>query len=300
MNFEIFFRYADLKGLAGHIEKMHGSSVSPVKKMTPVKTVVASAVVTVNDDEDSNQSQESSADSTASGSYGAGRISITPVKHAQHRGKYKQKEFTCPHCSKGYCDAMRLKDHIETKHEQKNDPWRDVGPNTDIVIRNRSVQVGYEIYKVLGLYSTGLRMKAAKFARVDHDKWVLTEEISKSVMKHDIMMVSETLKKRGHGYFMMDQEEYDKLQTMVTSTKLRLSTIINNDTRNNTSHDNDTVHDNISENDDDTDEVMVQPVFEGGDDDDEEQYDDFNDYDEGEVQIFTNGDSNHHQNESES
>ena len=80
-----------------------------------------------------------------------------------------------------------------------------------------------------------------------------------------------------------------------------LSLVNSSSGHSNTSHDNDTVHYNITENDDDTDEVMVQPVFEGGDDDDddEEQYDDFNDYDEGEVQIFTNGDSNH-QIESES
>ena len=120
-------------------------------------------------DDGSNQSQESSADSNTD-SFGAGRIFITPVKGGQQQKKYKQKEFSCPECGKGFCDAVRLKDHIETKHKQRN-----VGPNTDIAVRNRAVTIGYEVYKVLGLYSTGLRIKAVRFAACDHDKWILTK-----------------------------------------------------------------------------------------------------------------------------
>ena len=187
-------------------------------------------------------------------------------------------------CSKGYCDAKRLKDHIETKHEQKHDPWKDVGPNTDIAVRNRMVRAGFEVYKVLGLYSTGLRMKAARFAPVDTHKWILTEEINKSVMKHDILAILTTLRKE-NGIFQLDPEEQDSLQQLVFNSKLRASTVTDRPGVEEVEN----IGDNTEE--DDNDEVVVQPVFENGveeeDDNDEVVVQPV--FENGEVHIFTNG-----------
>ena len=320
-------KYADLKGLATHIEKMHpstpekppeksknqdcpycdnmysrrdklyehirrthpGREVPKLERGSPKNKAKPSWISAIPvEDEDSNQSQESSADSINSG-FGAGKIYITPVKdrgnQGQQRGKYKQKEFTCPMCSKGYCDAKRLKDHIETKHEQKHDPWKDVGPNTDIAVRNRMVRAGFEVYKVLGLYSTGLRMKAARFAPVDTHKWILTEEINKSVMKHDILAILTTLRKE-NGIFQLDPEEQNSLQQLVFNSKLRTSTVTDRPGVEEVEN----IGDNTEE--DDNDEVVVQPVFENGVEEEEDDNDEVvvqPVFENGEVHIFTNG-----------
>ena len=272
--------YSRRDKLSEHIRKIHpGREVPKLERSPKVKAPPV-------EDEDSNHSQESSADSVTSASgFGAGKIYITPVKG---RGKYKQKEFTCPICNKGYCDATRLKDHIETRHEQKNDPWRNVGPNTDIAIRNRQVKSGFEVYKVLGLYSTGLRMKAARFAHVSADKWILTEEVNKSVMKHDIIAILTTLSKQENGAFQLDLEELEKVQSLISNTKLRTSTVVEQD-NDQDNEDEDEVENLDEDNDEDLEtvesydaenyteneagEVLVQPVFENG-----------------EVQVFTNAD----------
>ena len=194
-------KYADLKGLAAHIEKIHSVPDRNVKtaaskdcdcpycdnvysrrdklyehirKIHPGREVPKierspkrkNPQVPVEDD-DSNQSQESSVDSINSGGgYGSGKIVIQQVKVVNrqqnlyqkrlNRSQQRPKEFECSFCSKRYVDAVGLKHHIETKHMSRDDPWSDVGPNTDIAIRNRMARGGFEVYKVLGLYSTGL------------------------------------------------------------------------------------------------------------------------------------------------
>ena len=184
----------------------------------------------------------------------------------------------------------------------RDDPWSDVGPNTDIAIRNRMARGGFEVYKVLGLYSTGLRMKAAKFRMVDNDKWVLTEEINKTVMKHDIITVLQTLKKE-NGVYQLDEEEFNRLQEVLSnsnfeSKQLRMSVngtsdpsiAVLDDERmsrieredENGYSEEEVEEDNLYENgvetftENENGEVMVQPVFESGDGE--------------EVHVFTNGD----------
>ena len=167
-------------------------------------------------------------DSNSGSGFGAGKIFVTPVKgrgnQGSQRGKYKKKDFACPHCHKAYCDASRLKDHVESKHEQRNDPWRDVGPNTDIAVRNRMVKDGFEVYKVLGVYSTGLRMKAARFVSVEPNKWRLTEDITKSLMKQDILAVLSSLNNE-EGLYQLEPSEMEYLQSSVSQTKLRTTTV---------------------------------------------------------------------------
>lgn len=340
-------KYADLKGLAAHIEKIHSvpdlnvktaaskdcecpyceniysrrdKLYEHIRKIHPGREVPKierspkskNSRVSIEDD-DSNQSQESSVDSINSGGgYGSGKIVIQQVKvqnrvqnlFQKHlkRGQQRPKEFTCSFCNKGYVDPVRLKNHIETKHEQRDDPWSDVGPNTDIAIRNRLARDGYEVYKVLGLYSTGLRMKAAKFRLVDTDKWVLTEEINKTVMKHDIITVLKTLKKE-NGVFQLDEEELIRFQDLLNNSKFeskqlrmsvngvtdpsiaglddgRISKIEREDENENENGYSEEEEDNLYETETETftenenGEVMVQPVFESGE----------------EVHVFTNGD----------
>jgi len=253
-------KYADLKGLAAHIEKSHSQSpleITPVKptvqkeKVTAecpyctsvyarrdklyehirrihpgqevpmlerspkAKTPVEENTITL-DDEDSSSSNMSS---NTGGGFGAGMIRIMPANKAKTgqgvRGKYKQKEYLCPHCNKGYCDATRLKDHVDKAHEKTNDPWRDVGPNTDIAVRNNLCKTGFEVFKVVGVYSTGQRFKAARFAPVDQDKWMLTEEINKNVMKQNILKILTSLKK-DLGLYKMDSEELSSLMKIIS------------------------------------------------------------------------------------
>ena len=152
-------------------------------------------------------------------------------------------------------------------------------------------------YKVLGLYSTGLRMKAAKFRLVDANKWVLTEEINKTVMKHDIISVLQTLKKE-NGVYHLDDEELIRLQDVLSnssfeSKQLRMSVngsadhsiVVLDDERmskieredeNGYSEEEDTLYGGGAETftENENGEVMVQPVFESGE----------------EVHVFTNGD----------
>jgi len=105
------------------------------------------------------------------------------------RGKYKPKQFACPHCGKRYCDATRLQTHVEARHLQSNDPWKDVGPGADIAVKNEHYPSGFEVFKVIGVYSTGLRLKCVRYAPIDLNKWVLTEEINKNVVKQNILKI---------------------------------------------------------------------------------------------------------------
>ena len=114
------------------------------------------------------------------------------------KAKYKAKCFMCPQCGKGYVSAQRLKNHIESRHLKTNDPFRDVGPNTDIAVINPATEAGFDLYKVLGVYTTGLRFKCAKFSpavNAGHDAWVLTEEVNKNVVKRDIIRVVKTMRR---------------------------------------------------------------------------------------------------------
>jgi len=251
-------KYADLKGLAAHIEKSHSQlEITPVKQ-TPEKEKVnaecpyctstysrrdklyehirrihpgqevptierspKAKTPTVEDGIDDNDENSSSSNmsNNPGGGFGAGMIRIMPANKGKasqgQRGKYKQKEYICPHCKKGYADATRLKEHVEKAHERTNDPWRDVGPNTDIAVRNSMCKTGFEVFKVLGVYSTGLRFRAARFAPVDHDKWKLTEEINKNVMKQNIIKILTSMKKEG-GLFKIDSEELVSLLQIVS------------------------------------------------------------------------------------
>lgn len=186
-----------------------------LERSPKAKTPVEENTITL-DDEDSSSSNMSS---NTGGGFGAGMIRIMPANKAKTgqgvRGKYKQKEYLCPHCNKGYCDATRLKDHVDKAHEKTNDPWRDVGPNTDIAVRNNLCKTGFEVFKVVGVYSTGQRFKAARFAPVDQDKWMLTEEINKNVMKQNILKILTSLKK-DLGLYKMDSEELSSLMKIIS------------------------------------------------------------------------------------
>ena len=312
-------KYADLKGLANHIEKMHSNEedsqtpakensadcpycdnvysrrdklyehirkvhpgeVVPIITRSPkVKVSPPDSALPSNDQVEENEEEDdgSNTDSNSGSGFGAGRIYVTAAKGRAggERGKYKQKEFSCPHCQKGYCDASRLKDHIESKHEKKNDPWRNVGPNTDIAVRNRMSKAGFDVYKVLGVYSTGLRMKAARFAPVDPERWRLTEEISKGVMKHDILAILHTFKAE-NGMFRLEPSELESLQNLISDTKLRATVVRNREVmeeeegtmeeeneflqQNGFEDHTEDIEEDIEE---DGDEVMVEPVFEEG------------------------------------
>jgi len=255
-------RYADLKGLASHIEKFHSQTdtfpvvqTPPEKEKVPIecpyctstysrrdklyehirrihpgqevpmlerspkaKTPIIEDPLVGQEDDNSNSSNLSS-----NPGFGSGVIRIMPASKTRGnqgtRGKYKQKEYNCPHCGKGYCDATRLKDHVAKFHENTDDPWRNVGPNTDIAVRNNLCKSGFEVYKVLGVYSTGMRFRAARFAPVDHDKWQLTEEINKNVMKQSILKILTTLRKED-GLFKIDSDELINLMQIVSADAL--------------------------------------------------------------------------------
>jgi len=235
------------------------------------------------DDENSNASSKiSQASSRMSGTVfpsmngGIPVTSHSPRKGNQggQRGKYKQKSFSCPHCGKGYSDANRLKTHVETKHLQTNDPWRNVGPNTDIAIRSPRVQSGYEVYKVLGVYSTGLRFKCARFAPLDQNKWVLTEEINKNIQKPTIAMILKTLTKEEGGIYRIDTEELISLLKIISDEK-PLRGVVNTSLNSSIEYVNGDLENSDNENggevvegdgdegeEENGEEVMVQPVFE--------------------------------------
>eukprot|EP00092_Neocalanus_flemingeri_P005977 GFUD01006438.1.p1 GENE.GFUD01006438.1~~GFUD01006438.1.p1 ORF type:complete len:2243 (+),score=699.78 GFUD01006438.1:100-6828(+) len=320
-------KYADLKGLAGHIEKFHsqveitplvqnnvkekgtaecpycensysrrdklyehirkthpGEDVPKMERSPKAKTptVLQDEIISL-DDDNSNSSKQSNISSNPGGSgFGAGIIYISPAgrgNQGTQRGKYKQKEFTCHHCKKGYSDAARLKTHIESVHVKNNDPWKDVGPNTDIAIKNSLCKTGFEVYKVLGVYSTGLRFRAARFAPVDNNKWMLTEEINKNVTKQSILKILTTLKKDGVVY-KIDSKELVSLMQVVSleggnhREESKVGTNEDKSLENEESQveeENGHLHETELENgsiengsENENGEVMVQPIFENG------------------------------------
>ena len=132
--------------------------------------------------------------------------------------KYREKCYKCPHCGKGYVNMARLKNHIEVRHDKANDPFAGLGPNTDIVVRNNRCRTGYDIHKVLCIYTSGLRLKCAKFEFDGTDSWSLTDQIDKDISKRDIIMTLETMRRCGERRYKMDPNEYILMLKKVTNT----------------------------------------------------------------------------------
>ena len=77
-----------------------------------------------------------------------GLMGIPIVHHipgSNGRGKYKEKLFACPHCGKRYCDASRLKNHVDARHMTKDDQWKDVGPGVDIAVKEEHHPSGFQV-----------------------------------------------------------------------------------------------------------------------------------------------------------
>ena len=112
------------------------------------------------------------------------------------------------------------------------------------------------MFKVVNIYSTGARFKCVRYAPVDHNKWVLTEELHKSVMKEDIVR-SLSLRKveDGSGVYTMDPEEMGRLHHGFGGGL--------QDGSSDEERDDEEGEEN-NEVDSDDDEVMVEPVFEDG------------------------------------
>ena len=83
-----------------------------------------------------------------------GLMGIPIVHHipgSNGRGKYKEKLFACPHCGKRYCDASRLKNHVDARHVTKDDQWKDVGPGVDIAVKEPHHPSGFQVNILLTL-----------------------------------------------------------------------------------------------------------------------------------------------------
>ena len=83
-----------------------------------------------------------------------GLMGIPIVHHipgSNGRGKYKEKLFACPHCGKRYCDASRLKNHVDTRHMTNDDQWKDVGPGVDIAVKEEHHPSGFQVILPLRL-----------------------------------------------------------------------------------------------------------------------------------------------------
>ena len=77
-----------------------------------------------------------------------GLMGIPIVHHipgSNGRGKYKEKLIACPHCGKRYCDASRLKNHVDARHMTKDDQWKDVGPGVDIAVKEEHHPSGFQV-----------------------------------------------------------------------------------------------------------------------------------------------------------
>ena len=77
-----------------------------------------------------------------------GLMGIPIVHHipgSNGRGKYKEKLFACPHCGKRYCDASRLKNHVDARHMTNDDQWKDVGPGVDIAVKEEHHPSGFQV-----------------------------------------------------------------------------------------------------------------------------------------------------------
>ena len=126
---------------------------------------------------------------------------------------------------------------------------------------------------MLQVYSTGLRLKAARFAPLDDDKWVLTEEVNKNVMKQDILKVVTFFKE--DNVFTMEPLEKSQLTKMVSTRRnfslSLLETIVNdsNCNENEINDDNGSITDVEAEEEEEEEcyienengEVLVSPIF---------------------------------------
>jgi len=129
-------------------------------------------------------------------------------------GKCKENAFRCTECN------ARLDKRLEVRVQNRpEEGFGDIGPNFDIVVSSNNTENGYEVYKVISVYTTGMRFKCAKYTHVSQDRWTLTEEINKNVMKVNIIKVLKTLKKdEGEkNVYTMDMEELESLTNILTT-----------------------------------------------------------------------------------
>merc|ERR1719319_1399848 len=109
-------------------------------------------------------------------------------------GRGKENTFQCTECNARLDKRLeiRVQNSCTTKPEEG---FGDIGPNTDIAVNSNNSEIGYEVYKVISVYTTGKRFKCAKYTHINQNRWTLTEEINKNVMKVNIIKVLKTLKK---------------------------------------------------------------------------------------------------------
>jgi len=129
------------------------------------------------------------------------------------------RRYGCSHCDQRFNHETTMKNH-EKQHEQNpEDRKGDIEPNSDIVVRGNNTEIGYEVFKVVSVYTTGKRFKCVKYTHLTQDRWTLTEEMNKNVMKVNIIKVLKTLKKdEGEkNVFTVDMEELKSLTTVLTT-----------------------------------------------------------------------------------
>ena len=66
------------------------------------------------------------------------------------------------------------------------------------------------------MYTTGLRLKCARFEFDGVDSWRLTDAINKNVSKRDIIMILDTLRRCGERKYKMEPNEYIQMLKKVT------------------------------------------------------------------------------------
>jgi len=165
------------------------------------------------DEEDLSTSNMSS---NAGGGSGAGMVRLMSAEKAKTglgvQGKYRQKEYICPHCGEGYWSATKLEVHVDKTHE------KDEGSNTVIAVRNNLCRAGFKVFKVLSIYSSRQRFRAARLEPLGQDKWMLTGNINNNVMRQDILKKLTSVKKDS-GLFKIDPEELSSLTEIISEDR---------------------------------------------------------------------------------
>eukprot|EP00088_Acartia_fossae_P043643 TRINITY_DN4601_c0_g1_i11.p1 TRINITY_DN4601_c0_g1~~TRINITY_DN4601_c0_g1_i11.p1 ORF type:complete len:589 (-),score=212.45 TRINITY_DN4601_c0_g1_i11:493-2055(-) len=145
---------------------------------------------------------------------GGGEVDISLLNGDGSPRKYREKCYKCPHCGKAYNDTERLKIHIHERHSVNF--FDDIEPNTDVVIKNHHSKLGYDLYKILIVYTTGMRMKGAKFRYDPAEKnWRLTEQLDKHLSKRDVIMILTSMKRCGERRYKMEEQEFLKMNATV-------------------------------------------------------------------------------------
>ena len=188
---------------------------------------------------------------------------FTPVQ----RGKYKPKQYSCEHCGKRYSDSSRLQRHVELSHMPANDPWKDIGTGTDIVVKNVQHPSGFDLFRVTKVYSTGQRLKCRRFAPVEHNKFILTEHVDTNVQKAHIVKVSELKGEEGGQVWMMEEGERRSVDQGLEDgagvdrrSELEKKEEREQEARREALEQEEEANVDVN----DEDEVMVEPVFEDG------------------------------------